>query len=212
MQVAALRLVAGLQDTDELPFIAAGALVRGLDSPLLREAAGVAPGDGWEAEVKFLAAANELDMLPTRDKQESLEHLVRHIAASIVVGTSDPVSGAHEIWRLSHDIEREGDLRIFIGLASEAQNSPGYEPDIRRAAAELLARPTLRRWALLQAVEPDGWPVWQPEPRRVMSRDELGLSEGLCSEIEAWVRRLPVGRTTSGWSMAVSRGVVEVGR
>ena len=55
---------------------------------------------------------------------------------------------------------------------------------------------------LLRAVEPEGWPVWNPEPRRALSRGDLGLSEALCDEIEDWIRTLPSGRGTREWSVS----------
>lgn len=83
-------------------------------------------------------------------------HLVRRTVGQIVDGTLEPGRGAAWLWHeASHRAEPEGDLRIFIGLASELEDHPEhaehYRREIVREAAALLARTEPRQWLRLQA-------------------------------------------------------------
>jgi hypothetical protein len=85
VELAVLRLAVGEQPSEELPAIATDALVRGLDSPTLRQAAGVSPRDVHDAEDLFRAAVAELGIdLP--HEQEALWRLVRYTAEQIASG------------------------------------------------------------------------------------------------------------------------------
>jgi hypothetical protein len=82
VELAALRLAIGEQASEQLPGIATDALVRGLDSPALREAAGTSPREVRDATDLFKAALAELEIdLP--DEQEALWRLVRYTAMQI---------------------------------------------------------------------------------------------------------------------------------
>jgi hypothetical protein len=63
--------------------------------------------------------------------------------------------GARKIWRWWHDVENSGDLRIFVGLASELEDHPEdrahLEELIVDEATELLHRPGPRIWIKLMA-------------------------------------------------------------
>ena len=128
---------------------------RGVDSPSLRELGGLARGDVREAADLFQAALDELGIdLPNED--EALWNLVRWTARRILTGETPPIEGARWIWRgASYRVQEEGDLRIFIGLASEWDDHPDTRPEIDRQiveeAAELLDRPAPRRWLQLHA-------------------------------------------------------------
>lgn len=155
LEVTACQFVVGEIPAESLPDIATQALVREVDSPSLRELAGLRRNEVREAADLFLSSLTELGLaLPTRD--EALWRLVRMTAARVVSGEVPPYQGALWIWtRAAHEVEEEGDLRIFIGLASERQDHPdaGNEIDaqIVDAARELLARDHPRQWLRLQA-------------------------------------------------------------
>ncbi len=189
LELVAARLAVGEQASEELPDIAAEALVRGLDSLALRLAAGVLRQDVRSAREAFHDALFELGVeLP--EEQAALWTLTRETMARIVSGAVDPYDGASWIWSSVYwRFEREGDLRIFVGLASEwedhAGSRPAIEIAIREAARHLLKQGQPRRWVKLQARvgEP---PLRKPRSGRANSGYELGLTEQLQGELSAW--------------------------
>lgn len=190
LEVAGLRLVLGEQPLEELSFIAADALVRGIDSPLLREAAGASPSDRDQSRRTFVAALHELGISTDVTEQDALWLLVRNAAQLIVDETISAHAGAHLIWQWSYRVAAEGDLRIFIGLASELDDHPdmrdSMEGQIRREAAELLARDTPRTWVQVRALAGCDWPLCCPNPPRVLRRDEVPCTSDLVDRLRAW--------------------------
>lgn len=191
LEAAGLRLVLGEQRTDELPYIAAEALATGHDSPWLRRAAGADAGDGEDAREWFGWALEELGYDCEVDEQQALWRIIRDIASRVVDGDLSPSTGANNIWRLSRRVQSEGDLRIFIGLASELEDHPDSWPlrheQIRHEAGALLERSSPRTWVLLKADAGIGWPLWQPEPRRVLNPDALEVSNLLRADLARWL-------------------------
>lgn len=189
--LTACRFIVGDVPSEDLPGIATDALVRGVDSPSLRELAGLRPSDVREASDLFRAALDELG-LPLPIKDEALWRLVRHIATRVVSGDLPPQDGAMWIWvNAANEVEEEGDLRIFIGLASERQDHPdaGDEIDAQviEAAHELLARAEPRRWLRLQARRGE-LPLsrWKPHGLEPMFASDLGLSPDLADALTRW--------------------------
>ncbi len=191
LEAVGLRMVLGEQRTDELPYIAAEALAGGHDSPWLRRAAGADAGDGENARQWFGWALEELGYDCAVDEQAARWRLIRDIASRVADGDLSPSTGAHSIWRLSSRVRSEGDLRIFVGLASVLEDHPDSWPalhqQIRQEAQALLARSTLRTWVLLKADAGIAWPLWQPDPRRVLEPDALSVSESLRTELTHWL-------------------------
>lgn len=189
LRLTAARLALGEQPTEELPAIATDALLRGLDSPSLREAAGASASDVRDARDLFEAALAELGVeMP--DEQDALWILVRDTLQRIVEGAVPPLAGAQWIW--GHAYWRttlEGDLRVFVGLASEAEDHPAaaneMEADIREAAAELLQRGHLRPWLKVQARRGES-PVREPGGDRPLELETLPISEALRSSLHEW--------------------------
>lgn len=189
LQVAAWRWVAGMQPAEGLPDLATDALLRGLDTPALRELAGAAPDDYWLIKGLFEKVAEELglDML---EEQAALWELARHKAGEIASGEVGPAAGAHWIWsEICHRIEREGDLRIFIGLASEWDDHPRQraelETQIIRAAEELVAQQEPRRWVRVQARQGSS-PVVLSGTHQEVPAGTLGISSDLVEAFEKW--------------------------
>src|SRR5260221_13078657 len=164
LELAALRLAVDEQPPEELPGLAADALVRGNDSPSMREAAGTRNDEVRDARDRFLAALDELGIeIPQVD--DALWRLVRVVAAQIVSGGVAPYEGASWIWHhASHRVDREGDLRIFIGLASEWEGHSNYRTEYEQRIIEeaeiLLRRAQPCRWVKLMARRNTG-PRWQ---------------------------------------------------
>jgi len=189
LQVAALLWAIGDQATDELPGLATAALVRGLDSPSLRELAGLPPGDFWGIKRLFESVLDELGLeLP--DEQTALWQLARRTAAEIVEGTLSPSTGAHWIWsEVHHRIVREGDLRVFIGHATEWDDHPKHRTEIEasivEAAKRLLAQPELRRWLRIQARQRMS-PIADSGTRADVAPSDLPISEALTRSFHQW--------------------------
>jgi hypothetical protein len=85
----------------------------------------------------------------------AVKELADDVARQVVEGALPPVAGAEAMWGLWGYCEEPyeasptwQDIRPFVGWASECENPgphvEGYETDIRRYAAELLARGGLR--------------------------------------------------------------------
>jgi hypothetical protein len=93
----AIRLAMDESVGDDLPMAAAHALTRGVDSPSLRELAGLSKGQPREAVDLFRQAMHELGC-PVPNKSGARLHLMREAAANIVAGKGDPEDLAHEIY------------------------------------------------------------------------------------------------------------------
>lgn len=189
LEVAALQLATGTLPSERLPDLATEALSRGLDSPALRELAGASPRDVREAGDPLVVALGELG-ITLLDVQPALWRLVRHTATEIVRGDLAPYDGASWIWHeASYRVEPEGDLRIFIGLASEWEDHPASRPQIETAivdaAEELLQRPAPRRWVKLMASQGCS-PLWQSAPARNLPLAELSLDIDLRNDLNHW--------------------------
>lgn len=189
LEVAGLMWAIDDQPAGDLPNIASDALVRGLDSPALRELAGTVGDDFWQVKRLFERALRELGYeLP--DEQGALWRLARHKASEIVAGCVTPTEGAHWIW--SHVCDRPqsgGDLRVFIGLASEWDDSPEHRTEldlhIVAAARWLFERAEPRRWLRLQA-RAGAAPVVDSGTRAPIALDELPIAKELGSSLGAW--------------------------
>ncbi|MEH0932661.1 hypothetical protein [Micromonospora sp. CPCC 205558] len=82
---------------DDLPMAAAHALTRGVDSPSLRELAGLSKGQPREAVDLFRQAMDELGC-PVPGESAARLYLMRQAAAEILAGKGDPEDLAHEIY------------------------------------------------------------------------------------------------------------------
>ncbi|MEV4519869.1 hypothetical protein AB0J77_06525 [Micromonospora tulbaghiae] len=93
----AVRLAMDEPVGDDLPMAAAHALTRGVDSPGLRELAGLSKGQSREAVDLFRQAMDELGS-PMPDERGARLHLMRQAAADIVAGDGDAEDLAYEIY------------------------------------------------------------------------------------------------------------------
>ena len=133
------------QDSDVLPWIAADALVRGIDSPTLRYLAGATAADTDEATDLFWKSIDELGYeRPSID--EARWQLVFDHASAAIDGTMSPYQAARWIWWNGYNkLGYPEVLGVFGGCASEMEDHPEpeswafYETQIRKAANSLLS-------------------------------------------------------------------------
>jgi hypothetical protein len=201
LEVAAWRMAVGQLASEDLPELATEALVRGLDSLALRELAGQAPDDVRDSADLFRVALAELGIeLP--DSETAEWRLARRVASEIVAGTISGGRGANKLWGTYLRVRENGDLRIFVGLASMLDDYPDdveeIEADIVVAAREFLSRSEPRRWIKLMAVRGRS-PLTQTAGSDHLMIDPatLGLSDALRSDIARWDERFVA--TVSGW-------------
>ena len=212
VQAAAWRRRAGVESPEGLVDVAVSALVAGLDSPALAELAGADPREAHDVHDLFAEALGQLG-LAWPDERTALWQVVRSTARQIVDGEVDPCDGAAWIWRhAGHDRALEGDLRVFIGLASEyeglpadgaplppgwprsaADDLPGYRDRLRRetvrAAEDLLGRAEPRRWLRLSADADHPLSLSLPSQHGTLPPvDPTGLPvpAGVAEQVDAW--------------------------
>jgi hypothetical protein len=190
LEVASWHWAAGDIRAEDLPDVATDALVRGLDGPALRVLAGENRDDAQGLRDLFALALAELDY-PLLDQDSAQWQLIRLIARAIDAGSVDPGDGANQIWRRSFDVAEEGDLRVFVGLASELEDHPSSATTLNEAilvaAADLLARAKPRRWIRVQA-SPDVSPLGHHDPDgyRIIEIQSEPITTDLMSELKSW--------------------------
>ncbi|MEU6645027.1 hypothetical protein ABZ863_21030 [Saccharomonospora sp. NPDC046836] len=144
---AAIKFAADLVSPEDLPDIAAAALVDGLDSPALRELAGLPRHEVREVRDLFAEALRELNIpIPLPDDRVPLARL---IASQIVTGKVSPIEGARAIWwRCCSYMERSAEWEawsFFVGAASEWDDYPPARDElatlIKKEAALQLREP-----------------------------------------------------------------------
>ena len=201
LNLVATRLAVGEQASEQLPDIAASALVRGLDSPALRVAAGVPRTDVRAARDAFEGALRELG-IPIPEEQAALWVLTRDALERMIDGSLNAYVGASWIWRsVYHRFDREGDLRIFVGLASEWDDHPGsrteIEDAIRRSAGALLAQDGPRAWLKLQARVGES-PVIDSGKRESCAVSGLPVSDDLKRDLLVWADEFDAAQARPG--------------
>jgi len=190
LEVAAWRMAVERLASEDLPDIACDALVRGLDSPALRELAGQSRDDVRDSADLFRDALEQLGMeLPDAESAHWL--LARRTAAEIVAGRIRPGRGASELWLTYQRVQDSGDLRIFVGLASELDDHPEdtarIEAQIVEEAKALLDRPSPRCWTKLMAARERSSLSRAAGPDNVdVDLEAMQLSDGLRSDLARW--------------------------
>lgn len=218
---AALLWAIDDQPAAELPEVATDLLVRGVDSPALRELAGASPDDFWAVKALFEQTLRELGIDEPADEQAALWSLAREAAREIVQGEREPGEGAQWIWRhLSDRAVPEGDLRIFIGWGSEWEDHPDdrarIDAGVMTAAAELLARAEPRRWLQLRARQGRS-PLADSGTQEEVAPGDLPIGSDLTADLSRWSSSYEhnfagVAGASGFESEAAARQFVEVGR
>lgn len=194
LYLAACRVAAGLPQDKNLVDLATESLADGVDSPSLRELAGLNLKDSREAVDLFQAAVDELG-LTWPDRDQALWQVVRDLCARVVDGSAQAGPSARWIWaHVAHEVEQEGDLRGFVALASELEEHPDsreeIEEDIVAAARDLLQRPWPRRWLRLQA-RLDSTPLSLSLSSGLVPvvPEKLGLGDADATALAQWARQ-----------------------
>jgi hypothetical protein len=199
-------MAAGSLASEDLPEIATEALVRGLDSPALRLLAGQSRNDVRDSAELFRVALDELGIgIDLPDADGAQWHLARRTAGDIVAGRIGPAHGATELWLAYLKVRDNGDLRVFVGLASMLDGHPEdaeqIEADMVAAAGELLARPAPRRWIKLMAVRGRSPLTQSTGPDNIeVDPETLQISDGLRSDLARWDAYFAA--VLSGWPAA----------
>ncbi|GAA4442436.1 hypothetical protein GCM10023170_017470 [Phytohabitans houttuyneae] len=119
-----------------------------------------------------------------------------------MAGRIGAARGANDLWLASEKVRDNGDLRIFVGLASTLDDHPEdaehIEADIVAAARELLDRPAPRRWIKVMAARGRS-PLTQTIGHDNVEVDPqaLRLSDSLRSDLAQW--KADFEATLSGW-------------
>jgi hypothetical protein len=122
-----------------------------------------------------------------------------------VAGRTGPARGATELWLAYLKIRDNGDLRVFVGLASMLDDHPEdaeqLEAGIVAAARELLARPVPRRWIKLMAVLGQSPLTQSTGPGHIeVDPGTQQISDGLRSGLARWNAYFEA--VLSGWPAA----------
>jgi hypothetical protein len=204
LQLALARLVIEDQPTEELLDLAADALVRGIDTPALRQLAGTLRTEVRDARDRFLRAVEELGWRRPAD-EAARRTLVRYWAEQMLAGKLTPYEASRLIWKkASWQLPQDADLMVFVGLASEWEDHPDYREDLEIqmldeaqriihgdrtccAAVERLTRHHVRvsRWKMLKT-----WDRDLPG----LTREQLEERLTLAREYEADSARRGIGR------------------
>ncbi|MFF4731507.1 hypothetical protein ACFY3M_40630 [Streptomyces mirabilis] len=143
LQHSAWRYVAEVLPPEELPMLAAHALVDGRDSPALRELAGL-PRRSDETEIRelYVQALHELG-IPLPDEEAAGRCLLARLAFGLAKGELSPKDVAD---RLSMTVAaRTQEETRFLSVAADysewigPDDLPGWENDLRTAAHSLTA-------------------------------------------------------------------------
>jgi hypothetical protein len=97
MRHVMVQVMTGELASEELPMIAADALVEGQDTPALRQLAGLSRSDYREARELLGQVLDELRLSAPQNKEQAHWELTRWYAERIVSGAMEPTAGAHAI-------------------------------------------------------------------------------------------------------------------
>ncbi|MEU9777746.1 hypothetical protein [Streptomyces sp. NPDC047968] len=141
LQHSAWQYVAEVLPPEELPMLAANALVDGRDSPSLRELAGL-PRRSDETEIRelYVRALHELGT-PLPDEETAGRHLLVSLAFGLVKGELSPedvpdrlsMTVAARTWEETRFLSVAADYSEWIS----PDELPGWEDDLKTAAHSL---------------------------------------------------------------------------
>ncbi|WP_446220111.1 hypothetical protein [Micromonospora sp. IBHARD004] len=135
-------VLAGDLASEELPMIAAQALAEGLDSPSLRELAGLSRGEYREARELLDQVVDELGLHQLPDEDQAVWEAASSCARRMVSGAISPVDGAHALAAYAGSLGFPEPLATFAFLADlwedNAAERAQLEQDMVREAGAML--------------------------------------------------------------------------
>lgn len=143
LEVAESMWVLGLLDSDLIPGIATEALMAGIDSPLLRQLAGLEQNELQDSDQLFRKTLLELGKGHLTKNQAVMNYAI-FISEQIVAARENPYEGARKIWKatLKLDDRNFHDLDAFLYAASEFPSRPEdqgfFSAEIIKEAKRLL--------------------------------------------------------------------------
>ncbi|MET8043425.1 hypothetical protein ABZU25_21490 [Micromonospora sp. NPDC005215] len=144
LRALGIRLAMDEPVGDDLPMAAAHALTRGVDSPSLRELAGLSKGQSRDAVDLFRQAMDELGC-PVPGKSGARLYLMHQAAANILAGKGDPEDLAHEIyWHACYagrpELRSVGDhfLKLYAGWGATYKEAEEAVAAMKAAARSFL--------------------------------------------------------------------------
>ena len=141
-RLLAAKDLLGFVGADAMPPEATRALLEGIDSPSVRQLAGMDRADSEDVRATFRAALREL-AIETPSLREAAILLATEAARRITQGTLPPYEGAKEIWHIvTSSGEHLPELDAFIYAADEWEERPKarkhFEAGIVAAARDLV--------------------------------------------------------------------------
>ena len=123
-RLLAAKDLLGYVGAEAMPPAATRALLEGIDTPSVRQLAGMDGDASEDVRATFLAALRELGIeLPS--EREAALLLATEVAGRITQGTVSPYEGATEIWRIVQSSDEHlPELDTFVYGASEWEERP----------------------------------------------------------------------------------------
>jgi hypothetical protein len=190
---AALALVrSGALPSEDLIAVATDALVDGLDSPSLRELAGIRKEDarrtGWELAERALAELGQT----ISDDASARRLLARAIAREIVTGAVSEFVGSRRLWGLfSGDGNYPDFAGALIGIEDEWEGGWGRTQHELRAEVRVVAAELLDVWG---------------DPTSRSSRIHSNIRRWLEAEFDRWATDYVALHQTDQWQIANEDG------
>jgi hypothetical protein len=142
MRDVGVRVLAGDLASEELPMVAAQALAEGLDSPSLRELAGLSRGEYREARALLDQVVDELGLSGLPDENQAVWEVMVSYARRLLSGVIAPVDGAHAIAAFGGSLGFPEPLATFALLTDlwedNAAERAQLERDMVREAEAML--------------------------------------------------------------------------
>lgn len=128
------KYIFGLVLDEDVPSVAANALVEGHDSPSLRMLAGIGLSDVDSVRQLVYKSMKELG-IPVYSKEQAGLVLAHAIAKDVVDGRLDPYEGAKRIWIDIYDaVPSLAQLDSIVGMAGEYEDDEAH----REAYADMM--------------------------------------------------------------------------
>jgi hypothetical protein len=144
LRVAAAKCILDRLPPEEIPGIAIAALEEGIENDEFLELAGIDRTTVADVKHVFFDAISKLG-IQIPDVREATLCLAKELSEKIIAGSISPYEGARKIWWELSNVEGADErLKIFVGLASEVEDTQNenfridYEKQILEEAEHLV--------------------------------------------------------------------------